>query len=120
VDGDPATAWTTSSYNDPFGPLGLKTGVGLTIDLGETHDISSVDLTLGGAPTDVSLYVTDEPPTAVAGLTPVASDTAESDELEITLERPATGRYLVVWLTSLPPSDGGFRGSVAEVVVNGA
>jgi serine/threonine protein kinase len=120
VDGDPATAWTTSSYNEQFGPLGLKTGVGLVIDLSDTRDVSSVDLTLGGAPTDVSLYVTEDPPTGVADLTPVASETADSEELEVALERPATGRYVVVWLTSLPPSDGKFRGSVAEVVVNGA
>jgi hypothetical protein len=120
VDGDPATAWTTSAYNEQFGPGGLKDGVGLTIDLGDSHDVSSVVLTLAGAPTGVSLYVTDEPPTGVAGLTPVASETADSEELQVSLDEPVTGRYLTVWLTSLPPSEGRFRGSVAEVVVRGA
>ena len=28
-------------------------------------------------------------------------------------------RYVVVWLTSLPEVDGGFRGEVAEAVVEG-
>ena len=30
---------------------------------------------------------------------------------------PTAGRYLVVWLTSLPADGGGFRGRVAEVEV---
>ena len=29
------------------------------------------------------------------------------------------GRYVVVWLTSLPAVSGGFRGEVADVVVKG-
>ncbi len=120
VDGDPATAWQTSAYNEQFGPSGLKTGVGLVVDLGDTRDVSEVDLAFGGEPTGVSLYLTDEPPTAVADLTPVASDTADDGELTVDLDRPVAGRYLVVWLTSLPPAEGRFRGSVAEVVVRGA
>ena len=119
VDGDRATAWRTEGYLDQFGPNGLKTGVGLTLDLGGNHEVSAVDLTLVGAPTGVSVYVADEPPTGVAGLTPVATGTADGQELELTLDRPEAGRYLVVWLTSLPASDGRFRGQVAEVVVRG-
>ena len=120
VDGDPATAWQTSEYNEQFGPGGLKTGVGLVVDLGDTREVSGVDLTFGGEPTGVSLYVTDEPPTAVADLSPVASETADTEELTVDLDRPVAGRYVVVWLTSLPAVDGRFRGSVAEVVVRGA
>ena len=38
VDGDRSTAWTTKSYDDPFGPTGLKDGVGLVLDLGRRQD----------------------------------------------------------------------------------
>ena len=121
VDGDLETAWTTSSYNDQLGPPpGLKTGVGLVIDLGGNRTVTEVDLALGGSPTDVSLYVTDTPPNGVVGLTPIASKTASDDQVAIPVNRPAQGRYLIVWLTSLPPSGDQFRGSVAEVVVRGA
>ena len=34
VDGDPTTAWSTSTYRQQLGPQGLKTGVGLVVDLG--------------------------------------------------------------------------------------
>ncbi len=59
VDGDPQTAWRTSSYEQQFGPSGLKTGVGLVIDLGQQRQVSAVDLDFLGAPTGVSLYLTD-------------------------------------------------------------
>ena len=121
VDGDLDTAWATSSYQDQLGPPpGLKTGVGLVIDLGDTRRVTEVNLALVGAPTGVSLYLTDEPPRGVVGLKSIAEETADGEQVAIKLDRPTEGRYLVVWLTSLPPSGDEFRGSVAEVVVRGA
>ncbi|WP_121254017.1 hypothetical protein [Nocardioides ferulae] len=118
VDGDPGTAWRTSTYLQNFGPAGLKTGVGLVVDLGAAVPVSEVDLTLVGEGTGVSLYVTEEAPSGVAELEPVAEVVAAAKE-QVTLEEPATGRYLTLWLTSLPAVPDGFRGEVAEVVVRG-
>lgn len=117
VDGDPATAWRTQTYKQNLGPGGLKTGVGLILDLGAVHEISTVDLTFVGTPTGFSLYVTDEAPTAVADLDPVAAETADGVRHQVSLESPVQGRYLTVWLTSLPRVSDGFRGEVAEVGV---
>ena len=119
VDGDPETAWRTQTYLQQLGPAGLKTGVGLVLDLGAGGEVGEVDLTLGGEPTGVSVYVTDAAPRGVRGLTPVATATVDGTEGEIALDEPATGRYVTVWLTALPPVDGGFRGAVAEVAVLG-
>ena len=119
VDGDPETAWRTQTYLQDFGPGGLKTGVGLVLDLGGRHDVQAVDLTFVGAPTAFSLYVTDQAPTAIDAVDPVASDRADGTRAKVTLDEPASGRYLTVWLTSIPPVDGGFRGEVAEVTVRG-
>ena len=55
------------TYSQNLGPAGLKTGVGLMIDLGESLPVGEVQLTLGGQPTALSVYVTDEPPTGVRG-----------------------------------------------------
>jgi hypothetical protein len=118
VDGDPATAWRTVTYEQDLGPGGLKTGVGLRLDLGSSQQVSDVDLRLGGSPSEVSLYLSDRAPRGVAGLTPVASVTASEQE-RVTLDEPATGRFLVLWFTSLPTAEGGYRGEVAEVVVRG-
>jgi hypothetical protein len=119
VDGKPDTAWQTMTYDQQLGPGGLKTGVGLVVDLGSTHDVREVDLTFGGQPTSYSLYVTDQQPTAVQALTPVARGTADGTTSRATLDSAASGRFVTVWLTALPAADGGYRGAIAEVEVLG-
>ena len=119
VDGDPDTSWRTMTYTQNFGPTGLKTGVGLVLDLGERRQVASVDLTFVGAPTAFSLYVTDQAPTGVKGLTPAGAGVADQTHARVTLETPASGRYLTVWLTSVPQVEAGFRGEIAEVTVRG-
>ena len=83
------------------------------------------EVSLIGAPTDVELYVTDEVPEEAPTGTPAATGTATGAELTLEPVSPGgdraavTGRYLVVWFTSLPVVSGGFRGGLAEVVVRG-
>jgi hypothetical protein len=118
VDGDPSTAWRTVTYEQDLGPTGLKTGVGLRLDLGSPQEVSAVDLTFVGAPSEVSLYLSDDDTPGVAGQDPVATVTAKEQQ-RVTLDEPTTGRYLTVWFTSLPAAEGGYRGEIAEVVVRG-
>ncbi len=117
ADGDPASTWTTERYFQQLGPQGLKTGVGLVVDLGESTAVREVDLQLVGAPTTAELYLTDEEPDDVADLEPVGEIEATDRRGATELSGEESGRYLVVWLTSLPAVDGGFRGEVGEVVV---
>jgi hypothetical protein len=119
VDGDPSTSWRTMTYLQNFGPGGLKTGAGLVLDLGADRAVTSVDLTFVGAPTGYSLYLTDQAPDAVAGLTPAATGTADGPRSRVSLDAGSSGRFLTVWLTSLPAIADGFRGEVAEVTVRG-
>mgnify|MGYP006195450267 CR=1 FL=1 len=60
VDGDESSAWPTKTYHDPFGPSGLKEGVGLLLDLGEVRAVSRVEVTVQGGATDFELRVADE------------------------------------------------------------
>ena len=119
VDGDPATAWHSMTYSQQLGPGGLKTGVGLALDLGASGEVSELELTLGGTPTAVAVYVTETAPGGIRGLTPTATATIDGTEGEIAFDEPVAGRYVTVWLTALPAVDGGFRGEVAEVAVLG-
>lgn len=118
VDGDPETAWHTMDYKQNFGPSGLKSGVGLLLDLGSVRDVSAVDVTVLGGSTGVSLYLSDAAPTSVEGLTPAASATVD-DTQQIELTEPVQAQYVVVWLTSVPTVGSEFRGEVAEVTVRG-
>lgn len=126
LDGDRGTTWATQTYLDQLGPPpGLKVGVGLLLDLGSSRRIASVDVRLGDGETVLELYAYDEAPTSAPSGNPVATATGPG---AVTLAPPArggqaatvTGRYLVLWLTSLPEVSGDeFRGEVAEVVVRG-
>ena len=120
VDGDPTTSWRTLTYKQNLGPGGLKTGVGLTLDLGTSTDVTGLAVQLVGASTDVSFFVTDKAPSDVEGLSPAGQVTvAGGDTGEVTLDEAVTGRFVTLWLTSLPSVKGGFRGEVSEVSVEG-
>ncbi|NYE36361.1 hypothetical protein F4692_001465 [Nocardioides cavernae] len=118
LDGDPATSWSTSTYLQNFGPGGLKTGVGLVVDLGAVKGVRRVVVSTQGGETSLAAYVTTDAPTAIAGLTPVATQSGTGD-LTIDLDEAVSGRYVTIWLTLLPPVDGGFRGTITEVQVLG-
>ena len=127
VDGEPATSWSTSTYRDQLGPTlpALKSGVGLYLDLGVVREVAAVDLELVGSPTAVELYVSDDAPTAAPTGQPLAADPAADAEITLEPESPdgsrsaVTGRYVLVWFTSLPVVPDGFRAGLAEVVVRG-
>ena len=120
ADGDPGTAWQTMTYygNPKLGLL--KDGVGLVVDLGRPTDVAEVQVTLQGEPTALDVLAAAEgagPPADVTGLKRIGSRDNAGTDVDLSLDRPVTTRYLVVWLTSLPPSADGYQGNVAEIVV---
>ena len=90
------------------------------VDLGSIQNIGSVVLDLQGSKTDVSLYAAPtnaEQPTGLDGLKVIAKKDGAGEQVQLKPGSAVRARYLVVWLTSLPPVDGGFRGAVAEITV---
>ncbi|MDF9718139.1 hypothetical protein KK617_18480, partial [Nocardioides sp. ChNu-99] len=118
LDGDPATSWTSERYFQQLGPDGLKTGVGLQVDLGESRDVREVQLDLAGTGAAVSVYLGEEAVDDVDGLEPVATGADLPQQASVAVE-DGSGRYLTLWFTALPPVEGGFRAEVAEVRVLG-
>jgi hypothetical protein len=120
IDGDPSTAWQTMEYygNPKFGLL--KDGVGLVVDLGRQQEVSSAQVTVQGSPTNLEILAAPDgsgQPTSVDNLRRVASANGVGGKADLDFDRPVRPQYLVVWLTSLPPADGAYRGRVAEIVV---
>jgi hypothetical protein len=116
VDGDPETSWSTSTYQQQLGPAGLKSGVGLVLDLGATREVGALEVDLAGDGTAFDVYLTDKPPTGVDGLT--AADQEALPDGAVGLTGATSGRYLVLWLTALAPTDDGrFRGEVVDLRV---
>lgn len=117
ADGDAATAWTTQTYYGSPALGGLKDGVGLVVDLGSVREVRTVGLDLLGRGTDLQVRAAVVPAGTAVGSPGSASPPARLDGFPVMLgsasdtgssvavraPEPVTTRYLLVWLTSLPP-----------------
>lgn len=122
IDGDASTSWTTMRYLNRPTMGGLKPGVGLVLDLGEAHEVGGVDITFVGAgPTKVELRAPKGEQASmktVKDWNVVAKNKAMAPgKGTITPDSKLTSRYVLVYLTELPPVDGGFQGEIAEIAV---
>jgi hypothetical protein len=132
------TPWATADYfgSPAFG--GLKTGVGLLIDMGKSVKLSQLEVTFGPGVTKAEIYLGNSGPsintssTALSDFTPVSGQVSASGKHTFQVSSSATGRYVLVWLTSLPlaqnpsaaiqASAGGqkiYQGLIYDVVVRG-
>jgi len=105
IDGNPKTAWVSQWYRSAkFG--GLKKGSGLIIDMGKSVSFSSVTVTFGPVPgADVELLVgnsSERSQANLASMKTVASRGNVSGIQTFQLTGAASGRYLVIWFTTLP------------------
>lgn len=119
VDENRSTAWRTETYKDPFGPNGLKDGVGLLLDLGSVRDVSRVTVRVQSGGTDLEVRVADELGSALDDYRPVETARNVDRRTEVRPDEPVRARYVLIWLTSLPSLDGGYRGEVLDVTVDG-
>ncbi|MFE9855081.1 serine/threonine protein kinase [Streptomyces sp. NPDC005780] len=116
-DGDATSYWNTDGYfTADFGKL--KDGVGVVLDLGKVQQVGTVDVTFLGGTTSVELRTATsaEVPGLPTGFTKVAQ--GSGTKVALKPGEPVQARYLLVWLTNLPPSDSGnFRGKISDIKV---
>ncbi|HEX3966188.1 MAG TPA: hypothetical protein VHZ03_57690 [Trebonia sp.] len=111
--------WYSSWYATPeFG--GLQSGTGLLLDMGQTVTLSSVRLVLGGAPgADVRILVGNS--TVLADMIAVGGAADAGGTVRLPAVLAASGRYVLVWFTQLPPdTPGKYQVDVYDVTVDGA
>jgi Protein kinase domain len=114
-DGDLATAWTSENYFD--GVLG-KPGVGVLLDLGRSITVSGFRLDTPVPGFRFSVVVGDDVHTMLADARSAPSYTAPDANRTF---GPSTGRYALVWITSVVPvGDGSNRAEVSEIRIFGA
>ena len=108
IDGNPRTAWHTLFYlNNPvFG--GLKKGSGLILDMGKPVKLSNVEVLFGptaGADVQIELGNNNTlSPAALSSFTTVArADNIPGGDYTFHASDSATGRYVLIWFTKLPP-----------------
>lgn len=127
IDSSTGTFWHTSYYlNSPyFG--NLKQGTGLVLDMGKPVKISQVRVKFGSTPgANVQIKVDNSaqpPDPAAAGPLPtVAQANGIGGSYTFTMKKPATGRYVIIWLTKLPPLPGTgnrYQANVYNVTIRG-
>jgi hypothetical protein len=126
IDGSLSTSWATSYYlgSPNFG--GLKAGTGLLLDMGQAVKLSQVDVLFGSqCCTTAEIYIGNSNamvPTALNNFTKVAPSAAASGNHVFTTNSSATGRYVLIWITSLPPmqgSSGRYQALIYNIVVHG-
>jgi len=117
IDGDAVTAWTTKTYKTAT--LGKKGGVGLILDLGEEADVTGVSLGLIGFGTDLQVRVANEILPDPDLWTKLVSIDNAGPQIDLRAPRPVTGRYVLIWLTGIPPTENGkkFQGGVTSASV---
>ena len=103
--------WQSERYNTPeFG--GLKSGLGLMIELEEESQISVVDLQAPDGEVQLEVRVGDSDD--VEDAETVATEEIDGDAT-IELDDAATGEYVFLWYTQAAPEGDGYRVMVDEV-----
>ena len=117
-DGDPSTGWSTVTYRGSPAFGNLKDGVGVLYDLGSEQALTGLGVT-GTAGATAEVRVGDQPDGDLDSYRVVASGEL-GDPADLSFDEPVTTRYVLLWLTGLAPSDGGFSAEVAEVTLTPA
>ena len=128
IDSNPATYWNTQYYlgSPVFG--GTKTGTGLILDMGKQVRLASVTVTFGSVPgADVQVELGNNntrAPATLSTFTTVAIASNVSGSYTFTVHSQATGRYVLVWFTRLPPESAStqsrFEARIYSIVVRGS
>ena len=135
IDGSASTGWSTSYYldNPKFGGLD-KPGTGLLIDMGKQVRLSQVEVLFAAqGSTTAQVYLGNSAAmskTALSNFTLVSPSTSATGDHKFPVSSGATGRYVLIWLTSLPqlqkaPASAPaghtyFEGRIYNVVVRGS
>ncbi len=107
ADGDAATVWKSENYFD--GRLN-KPGVGLLFDLGVERTVTGFRLSTPYPGFEFGVVVGDDPATmADAARATFTASAATRESIE-----SATGRYVLLWITTVVSTGDGNRAEVAE------
>ncbi|MFD0786565.1 serine/threonine protein kinase, partial [Micromonospora azadirachtae] len=132
IDGDRDKGWGTDTYTTAnFG--NRKSGMGVWIDLGSQRTVKSVQVSLSSTGATAELLTgTTNPPSTSNGDKQLVQDYKKTRIGQPFEEHDGTTmafdgfdadtqyRYLLFWITKLPPNDRGYQIDVQEITVQGS
>lgn len=124
LGGQAGKFWHTSFYrgSPQFG--NLKKGLGLIIDMGTAVKLSQVSVQFGNqccAHVNIEIGNSNSL-SALNSFTTVQTSTTASGTTTFPVTSSATGRYVLIWFTSLPPlsgSPGEYQAQIYDVSIHG-
>ena len=126
IDNSPSTFWHTDFYLTYPNLGNLKKGTGLILDMGKQVRLSQVVVQFGASCcTDVEIEIGNNNtpvPSALSSFTKVASSTTAHGSTTFGVSSTTTGRYVLIWITRLPPLAGTgnqYEAQIYNVVVHG-
>jgi putative peptidoglycan lipid II flippase len=125
IDGDPSTAWSTTTYTDPqpFGDGRFKQGEGLLLQLPSPTVIGAVTIDVSSTGTKVQLRSSSTAnPSKLDDTTALTSPTTlKPGSNTITLQSSAQPTsYLLVWISTMGTTNGGSRCDISEIKIQAA
>jgi serine/threonine protein kinase len=128
IDNSSSTFWHTEYYftYPKFG--NLKPGTGLILDMGEQVRLSQVTIQFGNsccAHAEIEIGNSNDPvpSTQQHAFTPVASSESASGVTNFNVTSKVTGRYVLIWITQLPPMAGSgnrYEAQIYNVLIHGS
>jgi hypothetical protein len=127
IDNNPSTFWHTDYYLTYPNFGNLKKGTGLILDMGKQVRLSQVVVQFGTtccADVDIEIGNDNTPVSSTLNtFTTVASSTTAHGVTTFNATANTTGRYVLIWITRLPPragSPGEYQADIYNVVVRGS
>ncbi|WP_433870714.1 protein kinase family protein [Saccharopolyspora sp. CA-218241] len=119
ADGDPNTDWGTSRYNQQLGPGGISDGTGAVLSFGQPTALRQLVIDSPSAGATVQVRTISGQPSMQSGEV-IGEATLEAGETPIQLRSTQPVDKVLVVITQLVPSEGGFSSSINEVSVLGS
>jgi putative peptidoglycan lipid II flippase len=122
IDGNPATAWTTDTYNDAVPFPTFKSGVGLLLQLPTPAVVGNVTIDTPSSGTKVQLRSSPTPtPTKLDDTAVLAPPTAlQPGHNSIPVKGASPTSNLLVWISTLGSTGGKNRAEISEITVQAA
>jgi serine/threonine protein kinase len=127
IDNSPSTFWHTDYYFTYPNFGNLKKGTGLILDMGKQVRLSQVVVQFGAsccADAEIEIGNDDNPAAATLNtFTEVASSTTAHGVTTFDVTSNTTGRYVLIWITRLPPLAGTssqYEAQIYNVIVHGS
>jgi serine/threonine protein kinase len=127
IDNNPGTFWHTDYYFTYPNFGNLKKGTGLILDMGKQVRLSQVVVQFGAsccADVEIEIGNDNNPaPSTLRTFTEVAASTSAHGVTTFDATGDTTGRYVLIWITRLPPLAGTgnqYEAQIYDVVVHGS